>query len=119
MNLIKKYNLTQYDKEGAVIKDVSDKTPTKPFYHLGKTYITTANLFIRVEPNGEKMPLELITKNSKQHSYDDGYGFAILRKGTKVTCQGVNELSNGDIWIKIPSGYIAAYNRGKVYVEQN
>lgn len=118
INLIKQYNLTQYDKEGAIVKDVSNKTPTKPSYYLGRTYITNVNLFIRVEPEGEKMPLELITKNGKQHSYDDGYGFAILKKGTRVTCQGVAELKNGDIWIKIPSGYIAAYNRGKVYVEQ-
>lgn len=119
VKIINQYNLKQYDVEGSTVKDIDEGSkPVVPKYHLGKTYKTAVNLFIRVEPNGEKMPLDFITKNGKQNSYDDGNGFAILKKGTKVTCQGVAELKNGDIWIKIPSGYIAAYNRGKIYVEQ-
>ena len=38
-----------------------------------------------------------------------------LDKGTRVTCQGITG-ENGILWMKIPSGYIAAFYRGTVYV---
>ena len=117
MNTCKKWNLAEWDNFNGK-PSVSDKTDTNviPDYRLGQTYKTNANLFIRVEPEGDKMPLDLITKNGKQNSYDDGNGYAILRKGTKVSCKGVNTIGK-DVWIKIPSGYIAAYYKGKIYVE--
>jgi len=86
-------------------------------YHKGTTYKTNVNLFIRVEPEGNKTLISQITKNAKQNSYDDGNGYAILRKGTKVTCQGTVDF-NGNIWMKIPSGWIAATYRNKEYVNE-
>ena len=117
MTTVNKWNLTQWDNFDGKPVVTETKTKTVPLYHLGTTYKTTVNLFIRVEPEGDKMPLDFITKNAKQNSYDDGNGFAVLRKGTKVTCQGIADF-NDNVWIKIPSGWIAAYYRGKVYVEQ-
>lgn len=91
-------------------------TTTIPQYHIGQTYTTTVELFIRTAPMGEKKPFDLITKNAKQHSYKDSEGYAVLKKNTRVTCQGVDNKGK-DIWIKIPSGWIAAYYKGKKYVE--
>ena len=117
INTVKKWNLEEWDNFDKQPNIVVDTTPVIPKYLLGKTYKTNVNLFVRVEPEGNKVLISQMTKDGKRHSYDDGNGYAILRKGTRVTCQGVKELSNGDIWIKIPSGYIAAYYKGKVYVE--
>ena len=117
INTVKKWNLEEWDNFDKQPNIVVDTTPVIPKYLLGKTYKTNVNLFVRVEPEGNKVLISQMTKDGKRHSYDDGNGYAILRKGTRVTCQGVKELNNGDIWIKIPSGYIAAYYKGKVYVK--
>ena len=117
INTVKKWNLEEWDNFDKQPNIVVDTSPVIPKYFLGETYKTNVNLFVRVAPEGNKVLISLMTKDGKRHSYDDGNGYAILRKGTRVTCLGVNELSNGDIWIKIPSGYIAAYYKGKVYVE--
>lgn len=117
INTVKKWNLEEWDNFDKQSNIIVDTTPVIPKYFLGDTYKTNVNLFVRVAPEGDKVLMSLMTKDGKRHSYDDGNGYAILRKGTRVTCQGVNELSNGDIWINIPSGYIAAYYKGKVYVE--
>ena len=41
---------------------------------------------------------------------------AVLKQGTKVTCLGMKEIKK-DLWIKIPSGWIAARYEGKIYVK--
>lgn len=53
-----------------------------------------------------------LTANAKQNAYSNG----CLKKGTKVTCQEVKTVSN-DIWIRIPSGWIAAHYQGQIYVK--
>ena len=52
-----------------------------------------------------------LTANAKQNAYSNG----CLKKGTAVTCQAVKTVGS-DIWMKIPSGWIAAYYGGKKYV---
>lgn len=47
----------------------------------------------------------------REHAYSNG----TLKKGTRVTCKDVRKVGS-DIWIKIPSGWIAAYYGGKKYV---
>lgn len=106
------------EKELFLKGTIPQKIESKPKanYIVGKTYITTENLYIRTEPNGIKKAFDLLTKNAKSHAYRDVADCAILRKGTKVTCQKVVE-SNGSTWIKIPSGYICAIRNGSVYVK--
>ena len=41
---------------------------------------------------------------------------AVLKKGTKVTCKDIIE-ENGNIWIKIPSGYVAGIYEGNIYIK--
>ena len=45
-----------------------------------------------------------LTVNARGHAYSNG----TLKKGTRVTCKDVRKVGS-DIWIKIPSGWIAAY----------
>lgn len=105
-----KYNLTRFDG------DQSDPD-VKPCYIKGKIYTLDANLYIRKEPNGaKKKPYEL-TVSAKINSYQDQYGNAILRKGTRVSC--IDVVHDGkSVWLLIPSGYICAVTTsGKVYIK--
>ena len=52
-----------------------------------------------------------LTANARENAYSDGY----LREGTRVTCKAVKSVGS-DIWIRIPSGWVAAYYGGKVYI---
>ena len=100
-------------------KPENTKTESKneSSYIVGKTYVTTANLYVRTEPNGQKKKFADLTKNAKQYAYKDTSNNAILRKDTKVTCQKIVKV-NSSVWIKIPSGYICAINTdGSVYVK--
>lgn len=109
LNTIKKYELYKYDDENYSVEP-------EPKYKVGVTYVTTANLFVRCEPKGEKKLLSELSVNGKAHSYNDGTGHAILKKGTKVTCKGITTIGK-QIWMQIPSGYICANDNGKIYIE--
>lgn len=52
-----------------------------------------------------------LTVNAREHAYSNG----TLKKGTRVTCKGVKRIGD-DVWIRTPSGWIAAYYSGKKYV---
>lgn len=83
-------------------------------YVVGQVYTTQVDdLSVRTGPgtnNTEKSYAEL-SSNAQQHAHDNGR----LKKGTRVTCKDVRK-NGSDIWIKIPSGWIAAYYGGKKYV---
>lgn len=85
-------------------------------YEIGKTYVTDANLYIRSEPNGEKVKHENITANARQQAYFDDFGYAILHKGTRVTCKAVQNMDNST-WIHIPSGWICGIKDNERYVK--
>ena len=91
---------------------------TQTKFIAGEIYTTTTNLYIRETPNGNKKDFSQLTANAKKNSLKDSNHKAILRKGTRVTCQEETKLNNGSIWIKIPSGYICGINAdGSVYVK--
>lgn len=52
-----------------------------------------------------------LSANAKKNAYGNGN----LKKGTRVTCMATKMIGN-DIWMQIPSGWIAARYGGKVYV---
>lgn len=97
----------------------SSKTTTtsssKPSYTVGKTYTTQVELNVRkgAGTNYAKVGYSGLTADGKKHDSDkDG----AIDKGTTVTCKSKKTVGS-DIWIKIPSGWIAAYYSGKVYVK--
>ena len=54
-----------------------------------------------------------LSADGRKHDKDkDG----ALDKGTRVTCQQIKNVGQ-DIWIKCPSGWVAAYYQGKVYIK--
>lgn len=87
---------------------------SRPSYSVGKTYTLLVDA-VRVRTgagngNAQKSYSQL-TANARANAYSNG----CLKKGTQVTCQAVQNVGN-DVWIKIPSGWIAAYYGGSKYV---
>lgn len=110
--------------EGILNKAITTKestTATKstsiavPTYTVGKTYTTQTELNVRkgVGTNYTKVGYSGLSASAKTNDKDkDG----AIDKGTKVTCKAIKKVGN-NIWMKIPSGWIAAYYNGKVYVK--
>lgn len=93
-------------------------TPTPatsgPSYRTGTVYTLLADhLRVRTGPGTgyATKSRKQLTVNAREHAYSNG----TLKKGTRVTCKDVRKVGS-DIWIKIPSGWIAAYYGGKKYV---
>lgn len=86
-----------------------------PIYTVGKTYTTQIELNVHkgAGTNYTKVGYSGLTTNAKANDKDkDG----AIDKGTKVTCKAIKKVGN-NIWMKIPSGWIAAYYNGKIYVK--
>lgn len=101
------YNLKKQEK----IKS-NNKLPYTP----GKDYILQNEMAVRKGPGitHALVGYRNLTEDGKRHDRDcDGY----LDTGTAVTCQHVVTCSNGDIWLKIPSGYVAAKFKGVTYIK--
>lgn len=89
----------------------SGSTPT---YTVGNTYTLLVNLNVRTGAgtNYSKKKKSALTADAQKHATSSG----VLKKGTRVTCKQVKTVGS-NIWIKIPSGWVAAYYNGKVYVK--
>ena len=89
--------------------------PVQPeLYCVGNAYTLQNEMKVRTGPGTQyraKRPKELTTDGRKHDKDGDG----ALDAGTRVTC---NERSKDgeDIWMRTPSGWIAAYYKGKAYV---
>lgn len=89
---------------------------TESEYIIGKTYTLDANLYIRLTPNGDKLEMYSLTTNAQLNAYTDDEGYCILRKGTRVTCKSIKVIGN-QVWMQIPSGWVCAKEKEKVYIE--
>ena len=119
MSIIKTFNLTQYDTfDSSTITSAynSLNTLNSSNYIVGCVYTLQSNMYIREVANGTKVKYDNITYNAKQHATFDEYGNAVLKKGTRVTCQDVDMLQTST-WLRIPSGWICAISNNKVYVK--
>ena len=87
-------------------------------YAVGQTYTTQVILKVRSGAGTDKkqVPYEKLTSNAKTNAYSSGVNKGCLKEGTRVSCLEIKELGN-DIWIRIPSGWIAGYYDKKVYVK--
>lgn len=92
--------------------------PANNGYNVNQTYTTQVILKVRsgAGTNCGQISYENLTSNAKQHAYASGIDKGCLKAGTRVTCLEVRHIGN-DIWIRIPSGWIAAYYSGKSYVK--
>ena len=92
----------------------SSSGSSKPSYEVGTTYTLNADhLTVRTGAgtNYKAKSYSQLTANAKQNAYSDG----TLKKGTRVTCQATKK-NGSDVWMRIPSGWVAAYYDGKKYV---
>lgn len=83
-------------------------------YSVGSVYtLQVDRLAVRTGAgtNYSRKSYSQLTANARENAYSDGY----LREGTRVTCKAVKSVGS-DIWIRIPSGWVAAYYGGKVYI---
>lgn len=83
-------------------------------YTVGKTYTTQVVLVVRSGPgiNYAKKSYSQLTLNAKKVATGNGH----LKKGVHVTCLETKKVGN-DIWMRIPSGWCAAYYAGKYYIK--
>ena len=87
----------------------------KPSYKVGQTYTLQVELKVRTGAGTgytAKKHSQLTADGKKNDKDGDG----ALDAGTRVTC--LETLTKGnDIWIRTPSGYLAAYYQGHVYIK--
>lgn len=93
----------------------SGVAPVQPeLYCVGNTYTLQNEMKVRTGPGTQyraKRPKELTTDGRKHDKDSDG----ALDAGTRVTCKELSK-DGEDIWMRTPSGWIAAYYKGKAYV---
>lgn len=96
-------------------KTKSEKSGVR--FDKGSVYTLTTNVNVRTGAgiNYSVKKVKDLTADGKKHCTSSNAGDnAVLKSGTKVTALDVNYVS-GDIWLKIPSGYICVYYKGDKY----
>ena len=85
-------------------------------YIVGKTYTTQVDLKVRdgAGTNARQKNRNELSLDGQRHALVGAK--ACLKTGTRVTVQEIKNIGN-DVWIKIPSGWIAGYYNSKVYVK--
>ena len=99
---------------GSATAPTPTPAPSGPSYRTGTVYTLLADhLRVRTGPGTgyATKSRKQLTVNAREQAYSNG----TLKKGTRVTCKDVRKVGS-DIWIKIPSGWIAAYYGEKKYV---
>lgn len=111
MNIITSYNLTKFD-------EIQNKKTYD--YVVGKNYELQVNLFVRTNAGTEYSikSYDELTEDGKKHAVIQESGKnAVLKKGTIVTCLGIFIDTKGNTWLKIPSGFVAGFYKGEVYIK--
>lgn len=104
-----------YTKKVTSGSNSSSSGSSKPSYKTGSTYTVNVDaLTVRTGAgtNYKAKTKTQLTVDGRKHANGNG----CLVKGTRVTCQATKNVGS-DIWMKIPSGWIAAYYSGEKYVK--
>lgn len=115
----KGYNFGNYKFQGFIYLPIEfEPDVPQQAYKVGTTYTTQVILKVREGAGTDKkqIPYERLTTNAKANAYSSGVNRGCLKEGTRVTCQDIKKVGN-DIWIKIPSGWVAAKYNNKIYVK--
>lgn len=116
---IGKYNYNGFIFQGFIYNPKVTTTTTAtsksstPSYAAGKDYVLKANMKVRAGAgtNYRWKKRSELTADGRKHAQTGTY--AVLKTGTKVTCQKVVK-KGSEVWLKIPSGYVCA-KQGSVY----
>lgn len=97
------------------VSSTSATSTTVPSYAVGSNYTTTVSLRVRKGPGSNWAALKHseLTANAQKCDKDKN---GCLDVGTTVTCKEIKTIG-ANIWIRIPSGWIAAYYNGRIYVK--
>lgn len=114
------YGQNYYDKYASKTVTSTPSIPTSskpvtPTYTVGKTYTLQVELKVRTAAGTDASVKKhsQLTVDGRKHDKDkDG----ALDKGTVVTCQAIKKIGN-DIWMKSPSGWMAAYYQNQYYIK--
>ena len=109
MAIINGSNLTKYDK----IEE------NEINYKIGNVYTLQVNLNVRTGAGTdfERKKYKDLTEDGKKHAlYTKTNDYAVLKKGTRVTCIDII-FEEDSIWMRIPSGYVCAIFFGKEYIK--
>ena len=93
----------------------AEKPDSTPEYMVGKVYkLQVDALSVRTGAGTQykRKKYAQLTTNAKANAYSTGY----LKKGTAVTCLETKQVG-ADVWMRIPSGWVAAYYGGKYYIK--
>ena len=116
MKIVETYNLAQYDNFDATPSAPSaSSTIKRPTFKVGQNYTLQVELNVRKGPgtNFAKKSWNQLTAGGKKNDKDrDG----ALDPGTIVTCLE-EKVVGTNVWIRCPSGWLAAYFNGKIYIE--
>lgn len=85
------------------------------YFEIGKTYtiqVDALNVRIGAGINKARKLFNSLTPDGQKHAYSNG----CLKKETKVTCLEIKKINN-EIWIRIPSGWVAGYYNNKYYIK--
>lgn len=109
MKIIMQNNLVKYDTISNI--DIPFK--------IGQNYTLQENMFVRTGA-GQFYSIKAwqeLTEDGKKHAVYQKYGAnAVLKKGTIVTCKGIIK-ENGNIWMEIPSGFVAGIHNGERFIK--
>lgn len=100
------------------IGSTTSTTPVKssiPTYTVGKVYTLQVELKVKAVAGTSSVAKthSQLTVDGRNHDKDkDG----ALDAGTKVTCQETKVIGS-DVWMKSPSGWMAAYYQGEYYIK--
>lgn len=119
MNVVKAHNLTAWDAvfagDQTIVAPSAGQTEVIPTFRIGTNYVLAVELNVRTDAGvwSRKKTHAELTANAKANDRDrDG----AIDKGTVVTCLEVQR-DGSDVWIRIPSGWVAAYWKGNRYIK--
>ena len=94
-------------------KNINKVTPE---FEIAETYTLTTNVKVRVGAgtNYAQKKKSQLTADGQKNALNQT--MAVLKAGTKVTVQAIKKMGS-DIWVKIPSGWIAVYYQGELFVK--
>lgn len=119
----KGYALRGYVFQGFIYNPAVKETTTvskQKTYITGKNYTLQTELKVRAGAGTNyawKTVKQITAGGRKAATSTSKNAKAVLRRGTVVTALQVIQKSNGDIWLKIPSGYVCAKEGKEIYIK--
>lgn len=86
-------------------------------YPSGQKYRLTTDNYIRTSPGGGYVPFRALSESAKKKSLKCSDGKCKLKKGTVITALESGKL-DGNIWMRIKNGWIAANVKGRPRVKR-